>query len=59
MRVVDVGCGTLGLRASSRPGRHRRRLVAPGRYPGPFVQADAAERLPFADGEFDLAYARR
>jgi SAM-dependent methyltransferase len=25
-------------------------------YPGPFVQADAAEGLPFADGEFDLVY---
>jgi len=58
MTVVDVGCGALGLRAfepdlditgvdlAPRPG-----------YPGPFVQADAAERLPFADGEFDLAYS--
>ena len=26
-------------------------------YPGPFVQADATERLPFADGQFDLAYS--
>ena len=25
-------------------------------YPGPFVQADAAEGLPFADGEFELVY---
>ena len=25
-------------------------------YPGPLVAADAAEGLPFADGEFDLAY---
>jgi len=25
-------------------------------YPGPFVLADAAEGLPFADGSFDLAY---
>jgi SAM-dependent methyltransferase len=58
MRVVDIGCGSLGLRALEpdlditgvdlipRPG-----------YPGPFVQADASERLPFADGEFDLAYS--
>ncbi len=56
-RVLDVGCGALGLRAlepswtspawTSRP--------RPG-YPGPFVQADAAEGLPFADGEFDLVY---
>jgi SAM-dependent methyltransferase len=58
MRVLDVGCGALGLRALEpaldvtgvdlvdRPG-----------YPGPFVRADAAERLPFDDGAFDLAYA--
>jgi SAM-dependent methyltransferase len=26
-------------------------------YPGPFVQADATQRLPFADAEFDLAYS--
>ncbi|HEV7584485.1 MAG TPA: class I SAM-dependent methyltransferase [Solirubrobacteraceae bacterium] len=56
-RVLDVGCGQLGLRAfepsleitgvdlQERPG-----------YPGPFVRADAAEGLPFADGEFDLVY---
>ncbi len=25
-------------------------------YPGPFVRADASERLPFADQEFDLVY---
>jgi SAM-dependent methyltransferase len=25
-------------------------------YPGPFVRADAAERLPFAADEFDLVY---
>jgi SAM-dependent methyltransferase len=56
-RVLDVGCGALGLRAleptlditgvdlAERPD-----------YPGPFVRADAAECLPFADGEFDLVY---
>jgi SAM-dependent methyltransferase len=56
-RVLDVGCGQLGLRAfepdlditgvdlSERPD-----------YPGPFVRADAAAGLPFADGEFDLVY---
>jgi SAM-dependent methyltransferase len=56
-RVLDVGCGVIGLRALEpllditgvdlveRPG-----------YPGPFVQADAAAGLPFADGEFDLVY---
>jgi SAM-dependent methyltransferase len=56
-RVLDVGCGTLGLRGlepelditgvdlAERPD-----------YPGPFVRADAAEGLPFADREFDLVY---
>jgi SAM-dependent methyltransferase len=56
-RVLDVGCGTLGLRGlepalditgvdlSERPS-----------YPGPFVRADAAAGLPFADDEFDLVY---
>jgi SAM-dependent methyltransferase len=56
-RVLDVGCGALGLRALepelditgvdvvARPG-----------YPGPFVQADAVAGLPFADEEFDLVY---
>jgi SAM-dependent methyltransferase len=58
MTVVDIGCGSLGLRAlepdlditgvdlSPRP-----------EYPGPFVQADATARLPFEDGRFDLAYS--
>jgi SAM-dependent methyltransferase len=56
-RVLDVGCGEIGLRAfedglditgldvAERPG-----------YPGPFVRADAADGLPFSDGEFDLVY---
>lgn len=56
-RVLDVGCGALGLRAlepdlditgvdlAERPA-----------YPGPFVRADAASGLPFADDEFDLVY---
>lgn len=56
-RVLDIGCGRLGLRAlepelditgvdlAERPD-----------YPGPFVRADASEGLPFADGEFDLVY---
>lgn len=56
-RILDVGCGALGLRALEpelditgvdlieRPG-----------YPGPFVRADARLGLPFADGEFDLVY---
>ncbi|HEV7937940.1 MAG TPA: class I SAM-dependent methyltransferase [Solirubrobacteraceae bacterium] len=57
-RVLDVGCGALGLRAlepelditgvdmAERPD-----------YPGPFVQADAAAGLPFAENEFDLVYS--
>jgi SAM-dependent methyltransferase len=56
-RVLDVGCGEIGLRAfeddleitgldlAERPD-----------YPGPFVCADAADGLPFADEEFDLVY---
>jgi SAM-dependent methyltransferase len=56
-RVLDLGCGELGLRALEptlditgvdildRPG-----------YPGPFVRADATTGLPFASGEFDLVY---
>ena len=56
-RVLDVGCGRLGLRelepeleitgvdVVERPG-----------YPGPFICADATAGLPFADGEFDLVY---
>jgi SAM-dependent methyltransferase len=58
MRVLDVGCGTMGLRAlepeleitgvdlSARPS-----------YPGPFLQADVTAGLPYADGEFDLVYS--
>jgi len=58
LRILDVGCGTLGLRALEpalditgvdlvdRPG-----------YPGPFVRADATRGLPFADVAFDLAYS--
>jgi SAM-dependent methyltransferase len=58
MRVVDVGCGTLGLRGLEPDlditGVDRVERPA---YPGPFVLADATRRLPFDDGEFDLAYA--
>ena len=32
-------------------------LVERPDYPGPFVRADATERLPFDDGAFDLAYS--
>jgi methyltransferase family protein len=58
MRVVDIGCGALGLRALE-PGLDITGVdLAPRpQYPGPFVQADAAEGLPFEDDAFDLAYA--
>lgn len=57
-RVLDVGCGTLGLRAQEVD------LVITGTdltdrptYPGPFVRADATVHLPFDDGSFDLVHA--
>jgi len=56
-RIVDVGCGALGLRALA-PGFDITgvdRVERPS-YPGPFVQGDATARLPFEDGAFDLAY---
>jgi SAM-dependent methyltransferase len=58
MRVLDVGCGAIGLRGLEphlditgvdlveRPG-----------YPGPFVRADATVELPFEDRAFDLVYS--
>jgi SAM-dependent methyltransferase len=57
-RIVDVGCGTAGLRALE-PGLDVTGVDVDERpaYPGPFVRADATERLPFADDEFDLAYS--
>jgi SAM-dependent methyltransferase len=56
-RVLDVGCGALGLRALE-PGLDVTGvdLVERPGYPGPFVRADAAAGLPFADEEFDLVY---
>jgi SAM-dependent methyltransferase len=58
MRVVDVGCGALGLRGLE-PGLDITGvdLVARPEYEGPFVQADAAQWLPFDDAAFDLAYS--
>ena len=57
-RILDVGCGTLGLRALE-PGLDITGvdLVERPSYPGPFVVADATERLPFDDGAFDLVYS--
>jgi SAM-dependent methyltransferase len=56
-RVLDVGCGRIGLRALE-PALDITGLDLQPRpdYPGPLVQADAAAGLPFADGEFDLVY---
>src|ERR1700758_4393754 len=56
-RILDLGCGALGLRALE-PGLDITGCDLydrPG-YPGPFVRADAAKGLPFADGEFDFVY---
>jgi SAM-dependent methyltransferase len=57
-RIVDVGCGPLGLRAFA-PDLDVTGVDLADRpdYPGPFVQADATSRLPFDDDEFDLAYS--
>jgi SAM-dependent methyltransferase len=56
-RVLDVGCGQLGLRTLE-PDLDITGVDVAARpeYPGPFVRADAAQGLPFADGEFDLVY---
>ncbi|UGS36330.1 class I SAM-dependent methyltransferase [Capillimicrobium parvum] len=57
-RIVDVGCGALGLRGLA-PDLDVTGVDVVDRpaYPGPFVRADATERLPFEDGAFDLAYS--
>ncbi len=57
-RILDVGCGVLGLRGLEPDLDITGVDIAPRpSYPGPFVQADASERLPFSDGEFDLVYS--
>jgi len=57
-RILDVGCGALGLRAlAPELDVTGTDVVDRPEYPGPFVRADATEGLPFADGEFDLAYS--
>ncbi|MFI5009864.1 MAG: class I SAM-dependent methyltransferase [Solirubrobacterales bacterium] len=56
-RVLDIGCGQIGLRALE-PSLDITGvdMIERPEYPGPFVRADASERLPFADNEFDLVY---
>ncbi len=57
-QVLDVGCGSVGLATLGVPGRVTGfdRDDRPG-YPGDrFVQGDARD-LPFADGEFAIAYS--
>lgn len=57
-RIVDVGCGALGLRGlAPELDVTGVDLVERPDYPGPFVRADATRRLPFDDGSFDLAYS--
>lgn len=57
-RILDVGCGTLGLRAlEPQLDVTGVDLVERPTYPGPFVVADATERLPFDDDAFDLVYS--
>jgi SAM-dependent methyltransferase len=58
MRVLDVGCGTLGLRALEPELEITGVDLAPRpTYPGPFLQADVTQGLPYGDGEFDLVYS--
>ncbi|HEV2812157.1 MAG TPA: methyltransferase domain-containing protein [Solirubrobacteraceae bacterium] len=57
-RILDVGCGRLGLRALE-PDLDVTGVDVVDRpeYPGPCVRADATQRLPFDDGAFDLVYS--
>ena len=58
MRVLDVGCGNVGLRAfAPELDVFGIDLLPQPEYAGPFAVADATAGLPFADGEFDLVYA--
>ncbi len=57
-KILDVGCGPIGLRAlAPQLNVTGVDIVERPEYPGPFVRADATERLPFVDNEFDIAYA--
>jgi SAM-dependent methyltransferase len=56
-RILDVGCGAIGLRALAPAFTVTGLDIAiPDHYPWPFVQADATQRLAFDDNAFDLAY---
>src|SRR6476660_4598956 len=56
-RVLDVGCGRIGLRAlEPQLDITGVDLLERPDYPGPFLCADAASGLPFADEQFDLVY---
>jgi SAM-dependent methyltransferase len=56
-RVLDVGCGRVGLRALE-PDLDITGvdLIERPDYPGPFLRADVTSGLPYADGQFDLVY---
>lgn len=57
-RIVDIGSGNLGLRGlAPQLDVTGVDVVDRPEYPGPFVRADATDRLPFEDNEFDLAYS--
>src|SRR5689334_7028185 len=60
-RVLDVGCGQIGLRALAGTGEGGLQITGVDiaerpAYPGPFERADAAEALPFEDSSFELVY---
>jgi SAM-dependent methyltransferase len=55
--VLDLGCGRLGLRGlEPQLDITGVDILERADYPGPFVRADAAAGLPFADDEFELVY---
>jgi hypothetical protein len=57
-RIVDIGSDSLGLRGlAPQLDVTGVDIVDRPEYPGPFVCADATERLPFEDNQFDLAYS--
>ena len=61
MRIVDIGCGSLGLRGLAPELDITGVDLAPRiGYPGPLIVADASAGLPFADGDWeDVELLRR